>query len=104
MSKIIHITRSPASHWFLGGHLLLGAPTHCDAAKYIWHEASAVRVVGMLHGVLWLPYVGLACYGALKKSWSWRIAIYLFIASLLPLDPSLQKKLFKKDPNRVHPQ
>jgi integral membrane protein len=65
--------------------------------KYIWHEASAVRVVGMLHGVLWLPYVGLACIGALKKSWSWRIASYLFIASLLPAGPIIaERKLFKK--------
>ena len=64
--------------------------------KYIWHEASLVRVVGMLHGVLWLPYVGLAFIGALKKSWSWRIASYLFIASLLPAGPIIaEKKLLR---------
>ena len=28
--------------------------------KYVWQEESAVRIVGMLHGVLWVLYVGLA--------------------------------------------
>lgn len=64
--------------------------------KYIWQEETAVRIVGMLHGVLWVPYVGLALIGALQKSWSWRIASYLFIASLLPAGPIIaERKLFK---------
>jgi integral membrane protein len=66
--------------------------------KYIWLEDAAVRIVGMLHGVLWIPYVGLAFIGALQKNWSWRIAGYLFIASLLPAGPIIaEKKLFKRE-------
>ena len=65
--------------------------------KYMWQEESAVRIVGMLHGVLWVLYVGLAFIGAQRRSWSWPTTCFLFIASLLPAGPIVaEKKLFKE--------
>ena len=48
---------------------------------------TAVRVVGMAHGILFMAYVGLAVLGQMDYKWSWKTTAWLFVASLLPFGP-----------------
>lgn len=57
--------------------------------KYIWDLPQAVRIVGSLHGVFFLLYVGLATFFAFRLGWSRRALIYSYLASMLPFGPFL---------------
>lgn len=52
----------------------------CDMPEY-------VRVVGMIHGILFLAYVGHGLYLTLYHSWLWKWFLWIVIASLLPFGP-----------------
>ncbi len=52
--------------------------------KYIWHNPLPVRIVGMVHGLLFLTYAYTAYNLSLEESWpkkKFRIAV---LASCLP--------------------
>ena len=55
--------------------------------KYFAGEPTAVRVVGMVHGVLFLAYVLAVIQAALEYGWKWKLTLMLLIASLVPLGP-----------------
>lgn len=57
--------------------------------KYVWHEPLAVRVFGMLHGVLFLLLVWLLVRAHFEKGWSRRRVLLVFLASLVPIWPFL---------------
>ncbi|MEM1223358.1 MAG: DUF3817 domain-containing protein [Verrucomicrobiota bacterium] len=66
--------------------------------KYIWHWDAAIRPVGMVHGILWMAYVGLAIRGQLKYKWPIKITAWLFVASLVPFGPFVaDAKLLKNE-------
>ncbi len=55
--------------------------------KYVWGLPMAVRVVGLVHGLLFLLFcVALARVSA-QLGWSRRRAAVVFIAALLPFGP-----------------
>ena len=65
--------------------------------KYLWGHPEMVRVVGLIHGILWMIYIGLAYLGQLDYKWSWKMTGLLFIASLLPFGPIIaDAKLLRK--------
>ena len=55
--------------------------------KYLWGEPLAVKIVGALHGALFLLYVGLAAWVGFKLRWPFRRLMAIFIASMLPCGP-----------------
>ncbi len=69
--------------------------------KYIWHWEAAVQVVGMLHGLLWMAYVGLALLGQIEGHWSRRTTLLLFIASLLPFGPFIADAKLLRSPKQM---
>jgi len=52
--------------------------------KYYWGEPAAVRVVGMVHGVLFLAYIAATVQAWMEHDWSWKRAALLMFASLVP--------------------
>ncbi len=55
--------------------------------KYAWGMPLAVKIVGMMHGVLFVLFC-IALYRVmLRTNWPFKRAALLFIASLLPFVP-----------------
>jgi integral membrane protein len=52
--------------------------------KYIWEDPSWVRVVGMIHGVLFVAYVAWAIFVKEIKKWNYKTLGIVILASILP--------------------
>ncbi len=52
--------------------------------KYIWAAPTPVRVVGMIHGILFILYVIVGLRASRAESWTRRFEIMAFLASLIP--------------------
>jgi integral membrane protein len=64
--------------------------------KYLAHEPTAVRIVGMAHGVLFVLYVLLVIQVSLERSWSWRQALLALVVSVVPFGTFwAEKRLFR---------
>ncbi len=57
--------------------------------KYAWGEPMAVRVFGMVHGVLFLLLVWLLVKSHFDRGWPVRRLLVVFAASLVPIWPFL---------------
>jgi integral membrane protein len=55
--------------------------------KYLYARPEAVRVVGLLHGILFLLYCHAALVLALERKWSRTKAFLAFLAAFLPGGP-----------------
>lgn len=55
--------------------------------KYIWDLPQAVRVIGMIHGILFVAFVWLIVYCKIIYRWPFSKMLWLGIASLLPFGP-----------------
>ena len=55
--------------------------------KYVWSMTLPVKVVGMIHGVLFLLLIWLLVRAHFEAGWSKRRSGFLFLASLVPLWP-----------------
>ena len=65
--------------------------------KYFMGMPEVVRVVGSIHGVLFILYVGLLATLHIKQRWSFMFSLYALVASVIPfgtfvLDKQLRKK------------
>ena len=62
--------------------------------KYVWGFALAVKIVGWVHGILFIAYMLLAFQNAKAYRWSWFFSATVVAASLIPLGTFwLNKKL-----------
>lgn len=65
--------------------------------KYLAGEPSAVKVIGMIHGILFVLYVFYILLVKLKLDWSLKKTVWAFLASLIPLGTFYADvKLFRK--------
>lgn len=55
--------------------------------KYIYANPIPVKIAGMVHGVLFIPFCFLLLICFIKAKWSLFEAAKIFIASLIPLAP-----------------
>ena len=55
--------------------------------KYIWGEPLAVRIVGLIHGLLWMGFCAALVEAKKDRGWSLLQAVVPFVASLLPFGP-----------------
>ena len=65
--------------------------------KYFMGIPEAVRVVGLIHGILFLLYVGLLALLHVRQRWSFMFSLYALIASVIPfgtfvLDKHIREK------------
>lgn len=65
--------------------------------KYMAGIPEPVSVVGMLHGILFVAYVGTALYNGFERKWKFSSFALLALASILPggplyLDPIVLKR------------
>ena len=65
--------------------------------KYFMGMPEVVRVVGSIHGGLFLLYVGLLAAIHFRQRWSFMFSLYAFVASIIPfgtfvLDKQLREK------------
>ena len=65
--------------------------------KYFMGMPEVVRVVGGIHGGLFLLYVGLLAVIHFRHRWSFIFSLYAFVASIIPfgtfvLDKQLREK------------
>ena len=68
--------------------------------KYYAGRPGAVRVVGMVHGILFILYVWAAIQAALDHKWTWKRAALVLIASLLPAGPFVVDAKLLREPGR----
>lgn len=68
--------------------------------KYLAGMPMAVSIVGLIHGVLFIAFLGVLFLAWLKTPLTLKWAIYAFIASLLPFGPFvIDKHLQQFDTN-----
>lgn len=64
--------------------------------KYMVGNPEFVKLMGPIHGGLFLLYVLLANYIAKEMNWNIRIRLYSFIASVLPFGTFVFERKFLK--------
>ena len=55
--------------------------------KYVWQEPLAVRITGIVHGVLFVAFVSLVFHVGPARDWSLRRCALAVLAALLPFGP-----------------
>ncbi len=64
--------------------------------KYIWGFAEATKVIGMVHGLLFIAYVIMVILIREQLKWNAKTTLLALIASVLPLGPFVvDRKLLK---------
>jgi len=63
--------------------------------KYILGFAVAVKIAGMLHGILFIAFIALLVQAWMDVKWSFGETIVFFIASLIPFGTFFTKKRIK---------
>jgi integral membrane protein len=70
--------------------------------KYFMGMPEAVKVVGWIHGILFMVYVGLLIIVQRTQRWSFVFLLGAFIASIVPFGTFiLEKQLRKKESEAV---
>ncbi len=65
--------------------------------KYMAHMPTPVRVVGMLHGVLFIWYSIALLKATLEYKWPLKKALIAFLLSFLPFGTFYLEKVLKKE-------
>ena len=65
--------------------------------KYIWDIPQAVRVVGMIHGVLFILYIWILIRVWINRKWKFSRATIAAIASLVPFGTMMFDSTLKRE-------
>ena len=65
--------------------------------KYLAGIAMAVKVVGWIHGVLFMAYVYVLVAAWSQAGWPLRRVVTLFVSALLPFGPFIHDKGLKRE-------
>ena len=65
--------------------------------KYIWHEPGAVKIVGWIHGALFVLFMILAFRVYEQKNWPFKKLILAFVAAFLPFGTFVFDKRLKEE-------
>jgi integral membrane protein len=67
--------------------------------KYVWGIPEATRIIGMIHGVLFIAYAYMAFVVGRQMNWPMTRVIGAWIAASLPFGPIFyDRKLLASDP------
>ena len=64
--------------------------------KYVWGEPLAVRIVGGLHGALWMGFCAVLFDTKKQLGWSLGQALVPFVAAVLPFGPFVVDSRLRK--------
>lgn len=64
--------------------------------KYVWEMPLAVRIVGSLHGLLFLALCACLLEALLKKRLSFGWCVFVFLCALFPFAPFLLDRKLKE--------
>ena len=64
--------------------------------KYFMGMPEVVRVVGSIHGILFLVYVGLLARLHVRQRWPRRFSLHVFVASIIPFGTFLLDKYLRE--------
>jgi integral membrane protein len=93
MNKAVHFLRISALVEAISYMLLVAVAM---PLKYIGHMPGAVRVVGMLHGILFVLFCFALARAMIVARWPLSRGALLFVASLLPFGPFLLDSRMQK--------
>lgn len=65
--------------------------------KYVWQQPGAVKVVGWIHGGLFVLFVLLLLRVYEQKSWSFKKVIVGFVAAFLPFGTFVFDRQLKRE-------
>ena len=63
--------------------------------KYIWGDPSMVKVVGQVHGLLWVVFCFVLYDTKSSEEWTFKQALIPFIASIIPFGPFIVDRKLK---------
>ena len=69
--------------------------------KYIWDQPGAVKVVGWIHGALFVLFMLLVLRVYEQKAWPFKRVIFAFIAAFLPFGTFVFDKSLKAEEDRA---
>jgi integral membrane protein len=92
MNKAVHFLRITALVEAVSYMLLVGIAM---PLKYIWHQPMAVKVLGMIHGILFVLFCLALARAAFSAHWPLARTILVFLSSLIPFGPFLLDGLMK---------
>ena len=69
--------------------------------KYIWQQPMAVKIIGWVHGALFVLFMILAFRVYEQKSWPFKKLILAFVAAFLPFGTFVFDKKLKEDERMV---
>lgn len=55
--------------------------------KYLYHQPMAVKIVGMIHGILFVVFCVALLRVLLEARWSFKRCLGIFLASFIPILP-----------------
>ena len=84
MRNPVHFLRTVAIWEGISFLVLLGIAM---PLKYIWHMPMAVKIVGLLHGILFITFCIALARAKFAANWSIGRTAIIFIAALLPFGP-----------------
>ncbi|MBL9131122.1 MAG: DUF3817 domain-containing protein [Verrucomicrobiaceae bacterium] len=82
--KVVHMFRWAALAEAVSYLVLLGIAM---PLKYVWGMPLAVKIVGSIHGGLFVAFCALLWQAMQKAAWPRERVAMLFVASLVPLVP-----------------
>lgn len=65
--------------------------------KYIWQQPGAVKVVGWIHGALFVLFMLLAIRVYEQRAWPFKKLVFAFVAAFLPFGTFVFDKQLKKE-------
>lgn len=65
--------------------------------KYIWQQPGAVKVVGWIHGALFVLFMLLVLRVYEQKGWPFKKVVYAFVAAFLPFGTFVFDKQLKRE-------
>jgi len=68
--------------------------------KYIWDQPGAVKIIGWLHGALFVLFMLLVLRVYDQKSWPFKKLVYAFVAAFLPFGTFVFDRQLKEDENK----
>ncbi|HEY0045188.1 MAG TPA: DUF3817 domain-containing protein [Flavobacterium sp.] len=78
MTRLFNVTA------FLEGTSLLLLLFIAMPLKYLNDDPSAVKIVGMAHGILFIAYIFLAIMMKIEFKWDWKKFAIICLASVVP--------------------
>ena len=84
MTKSVSLLRKVALAEAVSYLILLGIAM---PLKYLFHQPMAVKITGMLHGVLFVIFCIALLRVFLEAKWPFGRCVLIFIASFIPLVP-----------------